>query len=121
MAQWIVHGDSEINMQEFEPRRYMSWLGSYTGLINHHDLLEMGMNAQVQNEVIKEPVFIVSPPRTATTILHRTMSLDRKRFRSFDFSEMTVPLPNVVPRCTITFKLLSFFVISNCTCNIYSF
>ena len=26
MAQWIVHGDSEINMQEFEPRRYMSWV-----------------------------------------------------------------------------------------------
>ena len=26
MAQWIVHGDSEINMMEFEPRRYMSWV-----------------------------------------------------------------------------------------------
>ena len=25
LAQWIVHGDSEINMLEFEPRRYMSW------------------------------------------------------------------------------------------------
>ncbi|GIT35885.1 MAG: hypothetical protein Ct9H300mP5_3540 [Candidatus Pelagibacterales bacterium] len=25
-AQWIVHGDSEINMLEFEPRRYMSWV-----------------------------------------------------------------------------------------------
>jgi len=26
MAQQIVHGDSEINMLEFEPRRYMSWV-----------------------------------------------------------------------------------------------
>ena len=26
MAQWIVHGDSEINMMELEPRRYMSWV-----------------------------------------------------------------------------------------------
>jgi len=26
LAQWIVHGDSEINMLEFEPRRYMSWV-----------------------------------------------------------------------------------------------
>ena len=26
LAQWIVHGDSEINMIEFEPRRYMSWV-----------------------------------------------------------------------------------------------
>jgi len=26
MAQWIVHGDSEIDMMEFEPRRYMSWV-----------------------------------------------------------------------------------------------
>ncbi len=25
LAQWIVHGDAEINMLEFEPRRYMSW------------------------------------------------------------------------------------------------
>lgn len=74
------------------------YIGSYTGLINHHGLLKMGMNAQVQNEVIKEPIFIVSPPRTATTILHRTMSLDRTRFRSFDFSDMNVPLPNLVAR-----------------------
>jgi dimethylglycine dehydrogenase len=26
MAQWIVHGDSEINMMEFEPRRYLNWV-----------------------------------------------------------------------------------------------
>ena len=25
LAQWIVYGDSEINMLEFDPRRYMSW------------------------------------------------------------------------------------------------
>ena len=26
MAQQIIHGDSDINMLEFEPRRYMSWV-----------------------------------------------------------------------------------------------
>ena len=71
---------------------------SYDGLVNHHGLLQLGMNAHVQNEVIKEPVFIVSPPRTGTTILHRTMALDKSRFRSFDFSDMTIPFPNMVPR-----------------------
>jgi len=25
MAQWMIHGDADINMLEFEPRRYMSW------------------------------------------------------------------------------------------------
>jgi len=25
MAQWMMHGDADINMLEFEPRRYMSW------------------------------------------------------------------------------------------------
>jgi len=25
MAQWMVYGDADINMLEFEPRRYMSW------------------------------------------------------------------------------------------------
>jgi len=25
MAQWMIYGDSDINMLEFEPRRYMSW------------------------------------------------------------------------------------------------
>jgi dimethylglycine dehydrogenase len=25
MAQWMIYGDADINMLEFEPRRYMSW------------------------------------------------------------------------------------------------
>ena len=26
LAQWITHGDADINMLEFEPRRYLSWI-----------------------------------------------------------------------------------------------
>ena len=26
LAQWITHGDADINMLEFEPRRYLSWV-----------------------------------------------------------------------------------------------
>ena len=27
MAQWMIYGDADINMLEFEPRRYLSWAG----------------------------------------------------------------------------------------------
>jgi len=71
---------------------------AYECLTNHQALLKLGMSLEVSKEEVKEPVFIVSFPRTGTTILHRTMSLDRKRFRNFDLCDMIVPLPDPVPR-----------------------
>jgi hypothetical protein len=50
----------------------------------------------VQGEIITWSVFIVSPPRTATTILHKTMTLDRECFRNFDLAYMLILLPETI-------------------------
>jgi len=71
---------------------------SYMSLTNHYGLLQLGMKHQVQQQQINEPVFIASLPRTGSTILHRTMSLDTSRFRHFDLADMVVPLPHPIPR-----------------------
>jgi len=65
---------------------------SYMCLTNHYGLLTLGMKAEVQNERIISPVFIASLPRTGSSILHRTMSLDTSRFRSFDLADVIQPL-----------------------------
>ena len=65
---------------------------SYMCLTNHYGLLTLGMNPEVQNERIVSPVFIASLPRTGSTKLHRTMSLDTSRFRTFDLADVIQPL-----------------------------
>lgn len=65
---------------------------SYMCLTNHYGLLTLGMKAEVQHENIVSPVFIASLPRTGSTILHRTMSLDTTRFRTFDLADVIQPL-----------------------------
>lgn len=55
-----------------------------------------GYEKEVQGEIITWSVFIVSPPHTATTILHRTMTLDRECFRNFDLAYMLILLPETV-------------------------
>ena len=62
-------------------------------LSNHVGLLKLGMTAH--EEVVREPVFIVSMPRTATTILHRTLATDTSRWRAFDLADMMQPLPPI--------------------------
>jgi hypothetical protein len=57
----------------------------------HAKFLKLGMGATSQK--VASPVFIVSNPRTCTTILHRTMALDRARWRVFDFADYIAPLP----------------------------
>jgi hypothetical protein len=78
--------------------KIFNYSGAFQCLLHHKHLLELGMSEDVSNEKVKEPVFIVSFPRTGTTILHRTMSLDRTRFRNFDLCDMIAPLPDPVPR-----------------------
>ncbi len=78
--------------------KLVNYSGSYQCLTNHQRLLMLGMATDVAKESVKEPVFIVSFPRTGTTILHRTMALDRKRFRNFDLCDMVAPLPKPIPR-----------------------
>jgi len=71
---------------------------SYMSLTNHYGLLTLGMKEEVQRQTVEAPVFIASLPRTGSTILHRTMSLDTTRFRNFDLADMVVPLPKPIPR-----------------------
>ena len=78
--------------------KILNYSGAYKCLTHHQALLKLGMSVEVSKEKVSEPVFIVSLPRTGTTILHRTMSLDRKRFRNFDLCDMIAPLPAPVPR-----------------------
>lgn len=72
-------------------------------LYHHYCLLSLGMQLGVQEEVIKEPVFIVSFPRTGTTILHRTMTQDTTKWKCLDMCDMFLPILDptnvgVVPR-----------------------
>jgi len=78
--------------------KVLNYAGAAHCLANHRGLLERGMAMEVSAETVVDPVFIVSLPRTATTILHRTMSLDRSRWRSFDMCDMVCPLEPPVPR-----------------------
>jgi Sulfotransferase family len=78
--------------------KIINFAGAYQCLVNHQGIFQLGMNAQVQNEQVKEPLVIVSLPRTGTTILHRTMAKDMTRFRNFDLCDMVCPLPKPIPR-----------------------
>ena len=72
---------------------------SYMSLTNHYGLLTLGMKPEVQQQqVVENPIFIASLPRTGSTILHRTMALDTQRFRNFDLADMVLPLPKPIPR-----------------------
>ncbi|EDZ93639.1 MAG: sulfotransferase [Limnospira sp. PMC 1291.21] len=72
-------------------------VSNYAGALhyfsNHAGLLKLG--AEAHNEVVRQPVFIVSMPRTATTILHRTLATDTSRWRAFDLADMIMPLPPI--------------------------
>lgn len=46
---------------------------------------------------VKAPLFIVGPPRSGTTFLHRVLTLDEERFAWFPFGEM-VFMPSIVER-----------------------
>jgi len=76
--------------------KVLNYAGAGLCLNNHKGLLKLAEEAN--QEKIVEPVFIVSLPRTGTTILHRTMALDRKKWRSFDMCDMVLPLPKPVAR-----------------------
>jgi len=46
---------------------------------------------------VKEPLFIVGPPRSGTTFLHRVLAEDYERFAYFSFGEM-VFMPSILQR-----------------------
>lgn len=82
--------------------KILNYYQSSIDLSNHYGILKMGMSStEIQKELIIKPVFIVSLPRTGTTILHRTMSKDNKSFKCFDMCDMILPLPKPIPRWDI--------------------
>jgi len=78
--------------------KVMNYAAASRCLSNHAGLLKLGMTPSVAKETVRDPVFIVSLPRTGTTILHRTMSHDTERWKSFDLCDMMCPLPHPVAR-----------------------
>ena len=85
------------NMRESVSLNASAKLFLYAGarqlLSNHVGLLQLGMEAH--EETVHNPVFIVSMPRTGTTILHRTMATDESRWRAFDLADIMRPLPPI--------------------------
>ena len=95
----------EVYYIKIERSRSVTRFGKIFGYVsavqcleNHLALLKLGRNAEVQKEQVVEPVFIVSYPRTATTILHRTMALDKERWKNFDFCDMVCIMPRPAAR-----------------------
>ncbi|CAB9522760.1 expressed unknown protein [Seminavis robusta] len=78
--------------------KVISYSNAFFCLENHAGLLKLAMCPEVQQEQVDKPVFIASFARTGTTILHRTMSLDRDQWRNFDFGDMFCPLPQPAAR-----------------------
>jgi len=78
--------------------KILNYAGAHLCLTNHYGLLALGRHIPAGEETVVEPVIITSSPRTGTTILHRTMALDRNRFRNFDLCDMICPLPRPIPR-----------------------
>lgn len=91
LAQYADDVRASVSLTAFA--KVSNYAGSIMLLSNHAGLLKLGMSAH--GETVRQPVFIVSMPRTATTILHRTMATDTSRWRAFDLADMINPLPPV--------------------------
>lgn len=70
--------------------KIMNYLAAVKCLRTHQGLLALGEEAH--EEKVVTPVFIASLPRTGSTILHRLMAIDDKRWRTFDFCDQMLPL-----------------------------
>jgi len=53
MAQWMIYGDADINMLEFEPRRYLSWADKNYAIIKSTDQYRRMYVTPLPNESIE--------------------------------------------------------------------
>ncbi len=53
MAQWMIYGDADINMLEFEPRRYLSWANKNYAITKSTDQYRRMYVTPVPNESIE--------------------------------------------------------------------
>jgi len=53
MAQWMIYGDADINMLEFEPRRYLSWADKDYAIVKSTDQYKRMYITPLPNESIE--------------------------------------------------------------------
>jgi len=70
MAQWMMHGDADINMLEFEPRRYMSWANKDYAIKKSSDQYKRMYFTPLPNESIE-----IGRPMKTTPIYKKLKNL----------------------------------------------
>ena len=84
LAQWIVHGDSEINMLEFEPRRYMSWVTKKYAIEKSTDQYKRMYITPMPNESIE-----IGRPMKTTPIYKKLKDMGAMYLDSYGWEKPT--------------------------------
>ena len=84
MAQWMTYGDADINMLEFEPRRYLSWADKNYAITKSTDQYRRMYVTPVPNESIE-----VGRPIKKTPIYQKLKNLGAIYLDSFGWEKPT--------------------------------
>jgi len=84
MAQWMTYGDADINMLEFEPRRYLSWADKNYAMIKSTDQYQRMYVTPVPNESIE-----VGRPIKKTPIYNKLKNSGAMYLDSFGWEKPT--------------------------------
>ena len=84
MAQWMIYGDADINMLEFEPRRYLSWANKNYAITKSTDQYRRMYVTPVPNESIE-----VGRPIKKTPIYSKLKNLGAMYLDSFGWEKPT--------------------------------
>jgi len=84
MAQWMIYGDADINMLEFEPRRYLSWANKNYAITKSTDQYRRMYVTPVPNESIE-----VGRPIKKTPIYQKLKNLGAMYLDSFGWEKPT--------------------------------
>lgn len=84
MAQWMVYGDADINMLEFEPRRYLSWAGKDYAIVKSTDQYKRMYITPLPNESIE-----IGRPIKKTPIYNKLKNSGAMYLDSFGWEKPT--------------------------------
>ena len=84
MAQWMVYGDADINMLEFEPRRYLSWAGKDYAIAKSTDQYKRMYITPLPNESIE-----IGRPIKKTPIYNKLKNSGAMYLDSFGWEKPT--------------------------------
>ena len=84
MAQWMIYGDADINMLEFEPRRYLSWANKNYAITKSTDQYRRMYVTPVPNESIE-----VGRPIKKTPIYNKLKNSGAMYLDSFGWEKPT--------------------------------